>query len=109
MIIRYKNNVIEKICNDDRKMDTFFGHDKQLVQALKVLMTILKLESNINCFHEERYKGYNYEPCHGEDNKYSMRIIPKKDKSPYRMYLEPRNGGVEINIIKIDKHTYRLH
>ena len=108
MVIEYKNKYTQRICNDEKEMDAFFDHNKALVEGLKVLMTIFNHEQNISCFHEERYKGYEFEPVEGEKNKYSIRIIPKKRKSSYRLYLEPTNHGIEIKIIKIDKHKYRF-
>ncbi len=69
-------------------------------------MSILNRIENVSELYNPVYKGYNYEKIQASENKYSIRIIPKKRKEIYRMYVEPKEGGVKINIIKIDDHSY---
>ena len=108
MVVTYKSKRIEEVCRIKEKMDDFFDHDKSLVINLQILIDLIDLESNIFNFKKPYYKGYNFEKCEGTKNKYSLRIIPKKRKSNYRMFLEPTDGGVEIEIVSINRHKYKF-
>lgn len=107
MRITYANKEIEKLCSSEKEMDKFFDHNQELVMCLKTLIDFLELLDNIDLMMYS-YQGYNYEKILGTSDKYSLRIIPKKRKSPYRLYLKRSNQGGEIELIKIDKHKYKL-
>lgn len=106
MRITYANNEIEKLCSSEKEMNKFFNHNKELVMYLKDLISMLESINNIDLMRN--FPGHNYEKVQGTIDKYSLRIIPKKKKSLYRLYLKRCNQGIEIEIIKIDKHKYRL-
>ncbi len=108
MKIIYENNKIKDICELEEEMDKFFSHNKLLIDNLKVLMFHLERIENINELRNAAFIGYNYEKVEGSKNKYSLRIVPKRRKSEYRMYVEPQEKGIKINIITIDKHKYRI-
>lgn len=107
MRITYANNRIERLCNDENQMEKEFNHNKELIDGLQALMILLEKLDNI--FDIMKFvPGYNLEKVTGsKNNAYSIRIIPKKRKSPYRMYLIPYSEGIEINIQKIDAHEYK--
>ena len=107
MRITYANNRIERLCNDENQMEREFDHDKDLIEGLQTLMILFGQFDNIFDFIKF-LPGYNLEKVTGsKNNAYSIRIIPKKRKSPYRMYLIPYSEGIEINIQKIDAHEYK--
>ena len=109
MKISYQNKQIEKLCSLSAEMEAFFSHDKKLINGLQTLMGFFDQVTNLHEFAVAPYlKGYNLEKVKGTENDYSIRIIPKKRKSNYRMYLTTTNNGIEITIIKIDRHTYKL-
>jgi len=86
-------------------MDRFFGHNKKLVEGLKVLMVLLKYHNSINDFYSmNALSGYNLEKLTNRDE-YSIRIIPKKRKSQERMLIiKIDKSGTEIKILEINKH-----
>ncbi len=106
MKIEYESKKIEKICNDVHEMSRFFKNNKKLIENLQTLMAHLKRIENVSEFYKPALKGYNFEKITNANNKYSIRIIPKRRTEIYRMYVEPKDGGVRINIIKIDDHSY---
>ena len=87
-------------------MQKFFSYDKSLVENLQVLLEILEGLENID--NMAKFSGYNYEKVKGKTSTYSLRIIPKRNKSPYRLYLTREENGIKIVIIDIDKHKYKI-
>lgn len=106
MQIIYANARIEKICTKKGEMQKFFSYDKTLVESLQTLIGVL--EGLVNIDNMVKFSGYNYERVKGTPNAYSLRIIPKKNKSPYRLYLTREENGIKIVIIDIDKHMYKI-
>lgn len=107
MRITYANNRIERLCNDENQMEKEFNHNKDLIEGLQILMILFDQFDNIFDF-KKCLPDYNLEKVRGsKNNAHSIRIIPKKRKSPYRMYLIPYKDGIEINIQKIDAHEYK--
>ena len=103
--ISYGNNRIEKVCNDVEVMDKYFSHNKDLIEAFKVLMFIIETEERLDNFYIKEYlKGYNLEKLTNRVN-YSLRIIPKKAKSKMRLIIFKINEvGDSIEIIEISDH-----
>ena len=106
MQIRYDNARIEKICTKEDEMRKFFGYDKRLVEHLQTLIEVLEGLGNID--NMVKFSGYHYEKVKGTSKTYSLRIIPKQNKSPYRLYLTREENGIKIVIIDIDKHKYKI-
>ena len=107
--VKYSNKKIEEICNNEKKMESFFKHDKLLIDGLKVLMIHFDLLDSIYDFWTiEALKGYNLEKITNSD-KLSIRIIPKKRKKKERMILISINqNGDTIEIIEINNHDYKM-
>lgn len=93
MRITYANKEIEKLCSSEKEMDKFFDYNQELVMCLKTLIDLLESIDNIDLMYS--YQGYNYEKILGTSDKYSLRIIPKKRKSPYRLYLKVVTKGLK--------------
>ena len=89
-------------------MKRFFGHNKELVDGLKVLMNHLMKEENVSAFSTCIYlKGYNFEKLSNSEL-YSIRIIPKMRKTKERMILVVVNDiGNEIEIREINNKHYK--
>jgi len=89
-------------------MDSFFKHDKKLIEALQVLMTLLKqLDSIYDFWKISILSGYSLEKIVNSD-KLSIRIIPKKRKRIERMFLlVVSEDGQAIKILDINKHVYK--
>lgn len=107
--IQYKNNKIENICTKEKYMESFFGHDKLLIEGLKTLISILENEESIYNFKEKKYlMGYNLEKI-VNSNKLSLRIIPKKCKRKERMIIMTiSDDGSLICIQEINDHNYKV-
>lgn len=105
--IQFKNNSIKKICTEEKSMESFFKHDKVLIEGLQVLIQILENEDSIFDFNTKEYlRGYNFEKITNSD-KMSLRIIPKKRKRKERMIIFViSNDGKSICIEEINNHNY---
>ena len=90
-------------------MESFFGHDKLLIEGLQILMTFLKNEDSIDDLNNKIYlKWYNLENINNS-NKLSLRIIPKKRKRKERVILFVADDiGSSICILEINDHNYKI-
>ena len=108
--LKYKNNRLEKIFNDEEEMKKYFNYDKMLVDGLQALSSLFDSEDSIYNFNNKPYlKGYNLEKV--TDTKYhSIRVVPKRDKRKERIILLiVSDDGKEVEIIDINKkHDYKV-
>ena len=90
-------------------MEAFFKHDKNLIEGLKTLMTLLENQDSIFDFKSFQYlQGYNLEKIVNSD-KLSLRIIPKRRKKKERMILFTiSDDGSSICIVEINDHSYKV-
>jgi len=78
--IKYSNNKIKSICEDYKKMESFFEHDKLLFEGLQVLMNLfINMETIYDFWNKDYLKEYNLEHIINSNN-LSIKIIPKKRK-----------------------------
>lgn len=109
MIITYANNKVERQCNQTSEMNKLFSYDSNLVEGLQVLMELFAHVKDISAFDKNgMLGGYNLEKVKNSSiGAYSIRIIPKKRKSDWRMFLIPTDCGIQIEIIDINRHDYK--
>ena len=108
--LKYKNNKLEKIFNDENEMKKYFKNDKLLVNGLQALIFHFdRVDSIYDFINIDYLKGYNLEKIK-DLNYYSIRVVPKKNKRKDRVILLViSSDGKNVEIIDIDsEHRYNV-